>query len=42
MSVWEDIRIMWDANRTMVDLVQLTALKVAEDDGTSSFNFGAP
>ena len=24
MSVWEDIRIMWDANRTMVDLVQHT------------------
>ena len=22
MSVWEDIRIMWDANRTMVDLEQ--------------------
>ena len=20
MSVWEDIRIMWDVNRTMVDL----------------------
>ena len=20
MPVWEDIRIMWDANRTMVDL----------------------
>ena len=24
MSVWEDIRIMWDANRTMVDLEQHT------------------
>ena len=22
MSVWEDMRIMWDANRTMVDLEQ--------------------
>ena len=24
MSVWEDIRIMWDANRTMVYLEQHT------------------
>ena len=24
MSVWEDIRIMWHANRTMVDLEQHT------------------
>ena len=24
MSVWEDIRITWDANRTMVDLEQHT------------------
>ena len=24
MSVWEDIRIMWDANRTIVDLEQHT------------------